>query len=50
MTISFITVGKTEMPKCTTLLPQGRLKKKPVCIDLDSALEHFAANRNIKQA
>lgn len=49
MTISFITVGKTEMPKCTTLLPQGRLKKI-ACIDLDSALEHFAAKQNIKQA
>lgn len=24
-------------------------KKKNVCIDLDSALEHFAAKQNIKQ-
>lgn len=28
----------------------GRIEKKIVCIDLDSALEHFAANWNIKQA
>jgi len=49
MTVSFTAVGKTEMPKCTTLLPQGRLKKI-VCIDLDSALEHCAASQNIKQA